>query len=135
MEALWRAKRRKIRGGQPTYSDLAITVCLTFGMVNKPPLRQTEGFVRSLFRLMGVDIRAPDFSIFSGRGSGLDLPLKSRSDKAGPIQLVVDSAGLKRYLVKASGCKASIRQRPNANHGASCILGSILSRERSCVQI
>jgi hypothetical protein len=97
VEALWRAKRLKIRGGQPTYSDLAITVCLTFGMVNKPPLRQTEGFVRSLFRLMGVDIRAPDFSIFSGRESGLDLPLKSRSDKAGPIQLVVDSAGLKIF--------------------------------------
>ena len=53
MEALWRAERRKIRGGQPTYSDLAIAVCLTFGMVYKPPLRQTESFVRSLFRLMG----------------------------------------------------------------------------------
>jgi len=26
---------------------------LTFGMVYKPPLRQTENFVRSLFRLMG----------------------------------------------------------------------------------
>lgn len=94
---MWRAKRRKIRGGQPTYSDLAITVCLIFGMINKPPPCQTEGFVRSLFRLMGVDIRAPDFPTFSRRGFGLDLPLKSRSDKAGPIQLVVDSAGLKIF--------------------------------------
>ena len=31
VEALWRAERRKTRGGQPTYSDLAITVCLTLG--------------------------------------------------------------------------------------------------------
>ena len=53
MEALWRAERRKTRGGQPTYSDLAITVCLTLGMVYKQPLRQTEGFVRSLVKLMG----------------------------------------------------------------------------------
>ena len=97
MEALWRAERRKIRGGQPTYSDLAIAVCLTFGMVYKPPLRQTEGFERSLFRLMGVDIRAPDFPTFSRRVFGLDLPLKSPSDKAGSIQLVVDSAGLKIF--------------------------------------
>ena len=97
MEALWRAERCKIRGGQPIYSDLAITVCLTLGMVYKQPLRQTEGFVRSLVKLMGVDICVPDFSTFSRRGSGLDLPLKSRSDKAGSIQLVVDSAGLKIF--------------------------------------
>ena len=31
MEAFWRAERRKTRGGQPTYSDLAITVCLKLG--------------------------------------------------------------------------------------------------------
>ena len=67
MEALWRAERRKARGGQPTYSDLAITVCLTPGMVYKQPLRQTEGFVRSLVKLMGVDICVPDFSTFSSR--------------------------------------------------------------------
>ena len=97
VEALWRAERRKTRGGQPTYSDLAITVCLTLGMVYKQPLRQTEGFVRSLVKLMGVDICVPDFSTFSRRGSGLDLPLKSRSDKAGPIDLVVDSTGLKIF--------------------------------------
>ena len=38
-----------------------------------------------------------DFSTFSRRGSGLDLPLQSRSDKAGPIHLVVDSTGLKIF--------------------------------------
>ena len=97
MEALWRAERRKIRSGQPIYSDLAITVCLTFGMVYKPPLRQTEGFLCSLFRLMGVDIRAPDIPTFSRQDFGLGLPLKSRSDEAGSIQLVVDSAGLKIF--------------------------------------
>ena len=57
----------QIRGGQPTYSDLAITVCLTLGMVYKPPLRQIEGFMRCLLKPMGVDICAHDFSIFSRR--------------------------------------------------------------------
>ena len=46
---------------------------------------------------MGVDIRVPDFSAFSRRGSGADLPLKSRPDKAIPIHLVVDSTGLKIF--------------------------------------
>ena len=32
VETGWRADRRKTRGGQPVYSDLAITVCLTLGM-------------------------------------------------------------------------------------------------------
>jgi len=30
---LWTAPRRISRGGQPKYSDLAITICLTLGMV------------------------------------------------------------------------------------------------------
>ena len=66
-------------------------------MVYKQPRRQTKGFVRSLVKLMGVDIRVPDFSAFSRRGSGADLPLKSRPDKAIPIHLVVDSTGLKIF--------------------------------------
>ena len=66
-------------------------------MVYKQPLRQTERFVRSLVKLMGVDICVPDSSTFSRRGSGLDLPLTSRSDKAGPIHLVIDSTGLKVF--------------------------------------
>ncbi len=54
VEALWRAVRRKTRGGHPKYSDLAITVSSTLGVVYKQPLRQTDGFVRSLVKLMEV---------------------------------------------------------------------------------
>ena len=64
-------------------------------MVYKQPLRQTKGFLRSLVKLMGVYIRVPNFSTLSCRGSGLVLPMKSHSDKDGPIHLVVDSTGLK----------------------------------------
>jgi hypothetical protein len=97
VEAAWRAERRKTRGGQPVYSDLAITVCLTLGIVYKQPLRQTEGFVRSLVKLMDVDIRVPDYSTFSRRGTGLTLPIRSRAEKDGPVHLVVDSTGLKIF--------------------------------------
>ena len=96
-EAAWWAEFLRTQCCQPVYSDLPITVCLTLGMVYKHPLRQIEGFVRSLVKLMGVDICVPDFSTFSRRGSGLDLPLKSRSNKADPIHLVVDSTSLKIF--------------------------------------
>ncbi len=97
VEAEWRAERRKTRGGQPVYSDLAITVCLTLGMVYKQPLRQTEGFVRALVGLMGLDLLVPHYSSFSRRGKQLTLSKNSRDQKDGPIHLVVDSTGLKIF--------------------------------------
>ena len=46
LEALvgWAALRRKTRGGQPLYSDLAIETTLMLGMVFGLRLRQSEGF-------------------------------------------------------------------------------------------
>lgn len=97
VEAEWRAERRTTWGGQLIYYDLAIAICLTLGMVYKQPLRQTEGFVRSLVKLMDVDIRVPDYSTFPRRGTGLNLSIRSRAEKDGPIHLVVDSTGLKIF--------------------------------------
>ena len=54
--ALWAAPRRKTRGGQQRYSDLAIEICLTVGMVFKQPLRQTQGLMRSIARFLSVKI-------------------------------------------------------------------------------
>lgn len=97
METVWRAERCRTPGGQPVYSDLAITVCLTLGVVYKQPRRQTEGYVRSPIQLMGVDICVPDYSTFSRRGAGLSLPMSSRAEKDGSSHLVVDNTGLKIF--------------------------------------
>lgn len=43
--ALWPAPRRTTRGGQPRYSDLAIELCLTLGVVFKQRLRPRPGRV------------------------------------------------------------------------------------------
>lgn len=40
---LWLAARRTTRSGQRRYSNLAIELCLTLGMVFKQPLQQTLG--------------------------------------------------------------------------------------------
>ena len=71
--SLWSAPRRKTRGGQPRYSDLAIELCLTLGMLFQQPLRQTQGLMRSIAALLGVEIAVPDFSTLSRRGNGLVL--------------------------------------------------------------
>lgn len=64
----WSAPRRTSRGGQPKYSDLAITMCLTLRVVYDQPSRQTQGMVRSIAKLVGVEIAVPDFSTLSRRG-------------------------------------------------------------------
>ncbi len=95
--ALWAAPRRTTPGGQPYYSDLAIELCLTLGMVLKQPLRQTQGLMRSIATLLGVEIAVPDFSTLSRRSNGLILRPRPRTDHQAAIHLVVDSTGLKIF--------------------------------------
>src|SRR6266446_346799 len=58
--AAWKAEPRATRGGQPRYSALAITTALTLWAVFRLALRQTEGLIASLLRLLGLDLGAPD---------------------------------------------------------------------------
>jgi hypothetical protein len=95
--ALWTAAPRTTPGGQAVYSDLAIELCLTFGMVFKQPLRQTQGLMRSIAGLLGVDIAVPHFTTLSRRGNGLSLPPKAVTKSAEPVHLVADSTGLKIF--------------------------------------
>jgi hypothetical protein len=89
----WSSPRRKTRGGQPLYSDLAIEICLTLRVVFRLPLRQTQGFMRSIVKLMELDLPVPDYSTLSRRGKGLKIvQQRQASDK--PIALIVDSTGL-----------------------------------------
>jgi hypothetical protein len=67
----WSAPKRKGRGGRPKYSDFAIETCLTPGLIFHQLLRQTQGFVRSLLRLMDVELPVPDFSTLLRRAIGL----------------------------------------------------------------
>ncbi len=90
--AAWSAAPTGRRGAQPTYSDLAIETVLTIRLVLGLPLRQAEGFVRGLFRLMDVNLEVPDHTTLARRARSLDIaaPRKPR----GRIHLVLDSTGL-----------------------------------------
>ncbi len=91
--ARWTQSSGRRPGGQRKFSDLAIEATLTLRLVLGLPLRQTEGFLRSLFGLMRLDLPVPDHTTLSRRAKGLELRLRS-SASAEPIHLIVDSTGL-----------------------------------------
>ncbi|MGI9504963.1 MAG: transposase [Geminicoccaceae bacterium] len=92
----WYAAPRTTPGGQPIYADGAIEMILTLGMVYHLPLRQTEGFARSLLSLMDLSLPVPRHSTLSRRRKTLDIqPIKPSA--RGPIDIVLDGSGLKVF--------------------------------------
>lgn len=84
------------RGGQRRYSNLAIETCLMLRKVYNLPLRQTEGFVKSIFTLCSMSMPVPDYTTLSRRSNGLKVSL-SAGAKGEVTDIVVDSTGLKVY--------------------------------------
>jgi hypothetical protein len=83
--------------GRPfVYSDTAIECLLTIRELFKLPYRQTEGFGRSLVGLLNIDVAIPDFTSLAKRAAKLGISL-SVANKRGPIDIVVDSTGMKVF--------------------------------------
>jgi Transposase DDE domain len=104
--ATWRAEPRTTRGGQPHYSALAIATGLTLRAVFRLALRQTEGLIGSIIRLLGLDLATPDHSTLSRRAETLEVARAPAN--AEPLHLLVDSTGLKlsgagEWLVEKHG--------------------------------
>jgi len=93
--AAWTAEPRTTRGGQRTYSALAILTALTLRAVFRLALRQTEGLIGSVIRLLGLDLAVPDHSMLSRQGETLEVPQPRSSASGEPVHLLVDSTGLK----------------------------------------
>ncbi len=66
---------------------------MTLRLVFRLPLRQTEGFLRSILALLSTDLDAPDHTTLSRRSQRLDVKLHGLP-ATGPIHLIVDSTGL-----------------------------------------
>ena len=84
------------RGRRPTYTDLAVECCLVLREVYHLPLRATQGLVRSVLRLLSLNLPTPDYSTLSRRARRLQLSLAAPSMKT-IAHLVIDSTGLKVY--------------------------------------
>jgi hypothetical protein len=108
--ATW-AAARATRGGRPCCSDLAIATAQTLRAVFRLALRQTEGLIGSVLRLLGLDLPVPDHSTISRRAETLELPRPAARPSGEPLHLLVDSTGLKLYgpggwLVGRNGARA-----------------------------
>ncbi|NJN49267.1 MAG: IS5 family transposase [Alkalinema sp. RL_2_19] len=84
------------RGESRYYSDVAIATMATIKSVYSLAGRQCQGFLASIFELMGLDLAVPDHSTLSRRLGQLTVSLPV-VDKATARHVVVDSTGVKVY--------------------------------------
>jgi hypothetical protein len=129
--AAWRAEPRTTRGGQAHYSALAIRTALTLRAVFRLALRQTEGLIGSILRLLGLDLAVPDHSTLSRRAESLEVPQPHSC--TGPIHLLVDSTGLRlcgpgEWLVEKHGTRRR-RSWRKLHIGVDAETGRILASE------
>ncbi|MEO1273428.1 MAG: transposase, partial [Myxococcota bacterium] len=88
----WVAPCRMTPGGQQKFSNLAIEATLVLGAVFKLPLRQTEGFVRSLMALLNRDLPVPDHTTLARRRHTVRVD-QHAPGRTAPVDLVLDSTG------------------------------------------
>ena len=94
----WREPPSGKPGGQRTYADIAIEAALTIRMIFHLPLRQTEGFLGSLVRMLEIDLPIPDHTTLSRRLGKLgEISFRSPGN-AQPIHLLIDSTGLRIHV-------------------------------------
>jgi hypothetical protein len=131
--AAWHAEPRTTPGGQPHYSSLAITTALTLKAVFRLALRQTEGLIGSIIRLLGLDLRVPDHTTLSRRAESLEVPRPRSDSNAEPMHLLVDSTGLKlcgpgEWLIEKHGTRVR-RSWRKLHIGVDADTGRIVASE------
>jgi hypothetical protein len=84
------------QGGQARYTDAAILTSLMLRTAFKLPLRQTEGLIASVLKLMDLTISAPDHATVSRRA--VKLPgIQPAQVPYGALHVLIDSTGLQVY--------------------------------------
>ena len=88
-------------GAPQRFTDFAIITCHEIRQVYRLPLRQTQGFINSLFRLMNIPLVCPHYSCLSKRLAELKIKTprykKSSQPDDGVCAIAIDSTGLKRF--------------------------------------
>lgn len=91
------AQEQRKRGRPKYYSDGLIELCLMVKHLYGLPYRATEGFIKSLFMQLKIDVEVPSYSQMSRRAGKLPAKVKRALNRKGPIDIAVDSTGLKVY--------------------------------------
>lgn len=84
------------RGRSNTYADTAILCMATLQEVYHLRLRSTEGLLKSVMKLMDLDLAVPDYSTLCRRRKALEVVLPRRRTGE-PLHVVVDSTGVKVF--------------------------------------
>jgi Transposase DDE domain len=93
----WHAVEASGRKGRIcTYSDEAIECALTLRSLLSFPLRQTQGFIIGLFKMLGLKLSVPTYSTLSRRGESLEVEIP-RLNWTRPINVLIDASGLKVF--------------------------------------
>jgi Transposase DDE domain len=95
--AAWQPPRTGKRGRPCDYSDVAIETGHLLRLAFGRPWRQTEGLLRSITALLGLEVGIPDHTTFSRRSPGLVLAaaLARAQARGEPVHVVIDATGLK----------------------------------------
>ena len=92
----WKAPPEKKNGRPFLYSDHYIEAALTIGFLFGLSLRTTQGFLEGLISMLKLDLPVPHFTRLCRRSKSLNINYKVKKSR-GPIDLVIDSTGLKVY--------------------------------------
>jgi hypothetical protein len=96
--AAWKPPHSGRRGRPQKYSEIAVETGLMLRLAFGRPWRQTEGMLASILRLLDLDLPVPDHTTFSRRSANLTVA-KALSTARGPVNVVIDSTGLKVFGV------------------------------------
>lgn len=93
----WYHNGGKTRGAQKIYSDAAIETALTIRSVLSLRLRNLQGFMESLVKIMRLNIGIPDYTTICRRQRTLKKTLYKTTRPKGPLHMILDSTGLKVF--------------------------------------
>lgn len=94
----WFSSFHTCQAGRPaTYSNEAILMMLLLREVYKLTLRSLQGFVRSIFFMMGLNLPVPSYSQISRRAKSLHKQINRLVQDKKARHIIFDSTGLKVY--------------------------------------
>ena len=119
--AAWRPTPSGRPGGPRKFSDPAIETALTLRLVFRLPLRQTEGFLRSIFTILQAALEVPDHTTLSRRSQQLN---RASTTAPGPVLCILwSTVRACRRLARVNGLPPNMAVAGSAA-GRSCISGS-----------
>lgn len=96
--AKWYSAERTEKPGRPDiYSDDTIRCALIIKVVFHVALRQLQGLITSLIKMLGVDVVCPHYSAISRRAKDLDIPMRKFLKRGEHLNVIFDSTGIKVF--------------------------------------